>query len=133
MVFLLFSVVLKRWRGHIDNTTCMTIVEDPKILITSSLDCTVRLWTFDGDYVGKNNSPDDSSCALRLKTYWRLSVLWSGVIETYSGYSSIDPIIQLCYLLSTLNSFIYSSLDTVFSISDPVCFLKYEMCYFVLL
>ena len=45
-------VVMNRWRAHVDNVTCLTLVEEQKILITSSLDCTVRVWTFDGDYVG---------------------------------------------------------------------------------
>jgi len=50
-------VVLK-WRGHVENVTCMVLVEDHGgLLVTSSLDCTVRVWTLAGHYVGTMNSP----------------------------------------------------------------------------
>ena len=33
----------------------MDLVESHNILITTSLDCTVRLWTTEGHYIGKTN------------------------------------------------------------------------------
>jgi len=40
------------WRGHIDTITEIALIDHREILITSSLDCTCRAWTFDGEYVG---------------------------------------------------------------------------------
>ncbi|XP_074650451.1 cilia- and flagella-associated protein 337-like [Tubulanus polymorphus] len=50
--------LLIMWRGHIDSVTALDLVEDHKMIITASLDCTVRLWTFDGDYIGTFGQPD---------------------------------------------------------------------------
>nr|XP_054754584.1 LOW QUALITY PROTEIN: uncharacterized WD repeat-containing protein alr3466-like [Lytechinus pictus] len=44
--------LLGSWRGHIQSITSMNLVEERSVLITSSLDCTVRLWTTEGHYVG---------------------------------------------------------------------------------
>ena len=46
-------LVIVMWRGHVENITSITLVEETKMLITSSLDCTVRIWTYDSEYVGK--------------------------------------------------------------------------------
>ena len=53
LTFYIPFLVVTTWRGHIENVTNMTMVEEQKMLLTSSLDCTVRIWTFDGDYIGK--------------------------------------------------------------------------------
>jgi len=45
-------VVVLKWRSHTENITCMTLVEDQHLLVTSSVDCTVRVWTLTGHYVG---------------------------------------------------------------------------------
>ena len=45
-------LVITTWRGHIESITSITLIEDQKMLLSSSLDCTVRLWTFDGEYIG---------------------------------------------------------------------------------
>ena len=41
------------WRGHVESITSITLVEENKMIMTSSLDCTVRLWTLEGEYVGR--------------------------------------------------------------------------------
>ncbi|KAK3099235.1 hypothetical protein FSP39_001323 [Pinctada imbricata] len=48
------------WRGHIDSINNMELVfhEKQKLLMTASNDCTVRLWNFDGDYIGTFGQPD---------------------------------------------------------------------------
>ncbi|XP_072171177.1 cilia- and flagella-associated protein 337-like [Diadema setosum] len=46
------------WRGHIQSITSMSLVEEHSILITSSLDCTVRVWTTEGHYVGTFGQDD---------------------------------------------------------------------------
>ncbi|XP_062577533.1 uncharacterized protein LOC134239370 [Saccostrea cucullata] len=50
--------LIHSWRGHIDSITCMELVEKHKLLMTASTDCTVRLWNFDGDYIGTFGQPD---------------------------------------------------------------------------
>ena len=49
---MLIVSVLATWRGHIESVTSVTLVEAQKMILTSSLDCTVRLWTLEGHYVG---------------------------------------------------------------------------------
>ncbi|XP_022086406.1 WD repeat-containing protein on Y chromosome-like isoform X1 [Acanthaster planci] len=44
--------VLGSWRAHIESITSMNLIQAHNVLITSSLDCTVRLWTTEGHYVG---------------------------------------------------------------------------------
>jgi len=46
------AVVLSKWRGHVENITCLALAEDQQLLVTSSLDCTARVWTYAGHYVG---------------------------------------------------------------------------------
>ncbi|XP_064637892.1 WD repeat-containing protein on Y chromosome-like [Lineus longissimus] len=50
--------LLFTWRGHIESVTCIDLVEEHKMMLTASLDCTVRMWTLDGEYVGTFGQPD---------------------------------------------------------------------------
>ncbi|XP_071951711.1 cilia- and flagella-associated protein 337-like [Antedon mediterranea] len=43
---------LASWRAHVESITCMDLVEGSDVVITSSNDCTVRLWTTGGHYIG---------------------------------------------------------------------------------
>ena len=47
-----FFTVLRRWRAHTGTVTCMDLVVSSQVVITSSDDCTVRIWTFEGEYIG---------------------------------------------------------------------------------
>ncbi|WAQ98705.1 WDR49-like protein [Mya arenaria] len=42
--------VTMTWRGHVKSVTAISLVEEHKLLITASVDCTVRLWNMDGHY-----------------------------------------------------------------------------------
>ncbi len=53
----IFAVVTN-WRGHVESVTAMVMVEEHRMLLTSSLDCTVRVWTTDGEYVGTFGQPE---------------------------------------------------------------------------
>ncbi|WAQ98681.1 WDR49-like protein [Mya arenaria] len=50
--------VTMTWRGHVKSVTAISLVEEHKLLITASVDCTVRLWNMDGHYVGTFGQPD---------------------------------------------------------------------------
>lgn len=56
MVVVAVVAVLTHWRGHIESISCLELVEDTKMILTSSSDCTVRMWTLNGEYVGKKTS-----------------------------------------------------------------------------
>ncbi|XP_014447030.1 WD repeat-containing protein 49 [Tupaia chinensis] len=40
------------WRAHISMVTSLELIEEEKVLLSSSLDCTVRLWSRDGEFIG---------------------------------------------------------------------------------
>jgi len=46
------------WRAHVAPITCMELVEEHKTIITTSSDCTVRLWTFEGHFIGSLGQPN---------------------------------------------------------------------------
>ncbi|XP_056681108.1 WD repeat-containing protein 49-like [Monodelphis domestica] len=43
---------VKFWRAHINAVTFLELIEEEKALLSSSIDCTVRLWSMDGEYIG---------------------------------------------------------------------------------
>ncbi|XP_053114581.1 WD repeat-containing protein on Y chromosome-like isoform X2 [Hemicordylus capensis] len=44
--------VLLSWRAHRCSITSVTLLSDYQLLLTSSLDCSVKLWSLEGQYVG---------------------------------------------------------------------------------
>ncbi|KAL4229841.1 hypothetical protein ACF0H5_010233 [Mactra antiquata] len=50
--------VLHSWRGHVKSVTSIALVEENKLLISASVDCTVRMWNMEGHYVGTFGQPD---------------------------------------------------------------------------
>ncbi|XP_055052839.2 cilia- and flagella-associated protein 337 isoform X1 [Misgurnus anguillicaudatus] len=40
------------WRAHISSITGLKIIENDQFLLTSSVDCSVRLWNIHGDFIG---------------------------------------------------------------------------------
>ena len=47
--------VLLSWRGHVESVSAIDLVEQNKVLLTSSCDCTVRMWTTEGHYIGETS------------------------------------------------------------------------------
>lgn len=45
-------VLLHSWRAHMSDITRVIPVEKNKVIVTSSQDCTVKLWTIQGEYIG---------------------------------------------------------------------------------
>ncbi|XP_043849564.1 WD repeat-containing protein 49-like [Dromiciops gliroides] len=43
---------IKFWRAHVNAITSLELIEKEKVLLSSSTDCTVRLWSMDGEYIG---------------------------------------------------------------------------------
>ncbi|XP_041358198.1 WD repeat-containing protein on Y chromosome-like [Gigantopelta aegis] len=50
--------LIKSWRGHVSSLTCLELVEDYNVVLTGSVDCAVRMWTMDGEYIGTFGQPD---------------------------------------------------------------------------
>ncbi|XP_029446002.1 WD repeat-containing protein 64-like [Rhinatrema bivittatum] len=44
--------LLRTWRAHSCNITSISLVSEQGLCLTSSLDCTVRLWSLKGEHVG---------------------------------------------------------------------------------
>ncbi|XP_069496353.1 cilia- and flagella-associated protein 337-like isoform X2 [Ambystoma mexicanum] len=43
---------LNHWRAHIDIITTLELVDGDHVLLTSSVDCAVRLWSMEGEFIG---------------------------------------------------------------------------------
>ncbi|CAF1671583.1 unnamed protein product, partial [Adineta ricciae] len=43
---------LRSWRGHVDSVTGLEYIEQAQVIITSSLDWTIRLWNLHGFFIG---------------------------------------------------------------------------------
>ncbi|XP_078512126.1 cilia- and flagella-associated protein 337-like [Lissotriton helveticus] len=43
---------INHWRAHVDIITTLQLVDEDKVLLTSSLDCAVRLWSMEGEFIG---------------------------------------------------------------------------------
>ena len=44
--------MIKTWRAHCQHINAIEYIETAKVLITGSVDCTIRLWTPTGLYIG---------------------------------------------------------------------------------
>lgn len=45
-------VCLRSYQGHCGSIVSIDFVEDKQLILTASTDCSVRLWTLDGQYIG---------------------------------------------------------------------------------
>ncbi|XP_028397733.1 WD repeat-containing protein 64-like [Dendronephthya gigantea] len=45
------------WRAHVQEITSLDISEEYHVLLTSSVDCTVRMWTLNGHFIGTFGQP----------------------------------------------------------------------------
>ncbi|XP_065434897.1 uncharacterized protein LOC135977562 [Chrysemys picta bellii] len=43
---------VNHWRAHVNIVVSVEVVDEEKVLLSSSIDCTVRLWSLDGEYIG---------------------------------------------------------------------------------
>ncbi|XP_076070807.1 cilia- and flagella-associated protein 337-like isoform X4 [Mytilus galloprovincialis] len=50
--------LVNTWRGHVDSISCIELVEKNKVIMTASIDCTVRLWNYEGNYIGTFGQPE---------------------------------------------------------------------------
>ncbi|XP_055492844.1 WD repeat-containing protein on Y chromosome isoform X1 [Leucoraja erinacea] len=45
------------WRAHVTSVTCMELIEEQNLMVTSSFEGTVRLWNTDGELIGTFGQP----------------------------------------------------------------------------
>ncbi|XP_037402683.1 WD repeat-containing protein on Y chromosome [Pygocentrus nattereri] len=57
------------WRAHIGSITGLQIIENDRVLLTSSTDCTVRLWSIHGEFIGTFGQPERWS--LHTESSWK--------------------------------------------------------------
>ncbi|XP_050802253.1 WD repeat-containing protein 64-like isoform X5 [Gopherus flavomarginatus] len=50
--------VLLSWRAHSCSVTSVAWVSEDRLLLTSSVDCTVKLWSLEGEYIGTFGQKD---------------------------------------------------------------------------
>ncbi|XP_075053776.1 cilia- and flagella-associated protein 337-like [Mixophyes fleayi] len=43
---------VNHWRAHVDMITALEVIDEDKVVLTSSLDCAVRLWSINGEFIG---------------------------------------------------------------------------------
>ncbi|XP_069812341.1 WD repeat-containing protein on Y chromosome-like [Dendropsophus ebraccatus] len=49
---------IKHWRAHVDMVTELEVIDEDKVVLSSSLDCTARLWSIDGEFIGTFGQED---------------------------------------------------------------------------
>lgn len=50
--------LVNTWRGHVDSIVAIELVEKHKVIMSASMDCTVRLWNYEGNYIGTFGQPE---------------------------------------------------------------------------
>ncbi|KAM8975945.1 cilia- and flagella-associated protein 337-like [Pelodytes ibericus] len=43
---------VNHWRAHVDTITHLEVIDADKVILSSSMDCAVRLWSLDGEFIG---------------------------------------------------------------------------------
>ncbi|XP_068786218.1 cilia- and flagella-associated protein 337-like [Struthio camelus] len=43
---------MHHWRAHIKMVVSLEVIDEDRVLLSSSIDCTVRLWSLTGEYIG---------------------------------------------------------------------------------
>lgn len=46
------------WRAHVDMITELEVIDEDKVVLSSSLDCAVRLWSLNGEFIGTFGQAD---------------------------------------------------------------------------
>ena len=46
------------WRAHVQTITGIEFIESSKVVISSALDCTIRIWSIHGEYIGTFGQED---------------------------------------------------------------------------
>ncbi|XP_072269461.1 cilia- and flagella-associated protein 337-like [Pyxicephalus adspersus] len=47
-----------QWRAHVDMITELEVIDEDKVILSSSLDCAVRLWSLNGEFIGTFGQAD---------------------------------------------------------------------------
>uniref|UniRef100_A0A4W4H4I7 WD40 repeat domain 95 n=1 Tax=Electrophorus electricus TaxID=8005 RepID=A0A4W4H4I7_ELEEL len=57
------------WRAHISSISGLQLIESHQVLVTCSTDCTVRLWSINGEFIGTFGQPE--RWILHIASSWR--------------------------------------------------------------
>ncbi|KAG9491925.1 hypothetical protein GDO78_000430 [Eleutherodactylus coqui] len=49
---------IKHWRAHVEMITDLEVIDEDKVVLSSSLDCAARLWSIDGEFIGTFGQAD---------------------------------------------------------------------------
>ncbi|KAM9320761.1 cilia- and flagella-associated protein 337-like [Gastrophryne carolinensis] len=49
---------VSHWRAHVDMITELEVIDEDKVVLSSSLDCAVRLWNLNGEFIGTFGQAD---------------------------------------------------------------------------
>ncbi|KAM4702080.1 cilia- and flagella-associated protein 337-like [Discoglossus pictus] len=49
---------LNHWRAHVDTITHLEVIDEDHVILSSSVDCTVRLWSMNGEFIGTFGQQD---------------------------------------------------------------------------
>lgn len=74
-------VVMKKWRAHVSNVTALVYIESATTLISSATDCTIRVWSRQGEYIGTFGQ-DEIWNLYDVKTYKHPSVPYDVLIDS---------------------------------------------------
>ncbi|XP_036453237.1 WD repeat-containing protein on Y chromosome [Colossoma macropomum] len=90
------------WRAHISSITGLQIIENDQVLLTSSTDCTVRLWSVHGEFIGTFGQPERWS--LHAESSWKHpAVPYEVLIDPLSmpSHCTLDGKMTLSEVLSS--------------------------------
>ncbi|XP_072548045.1 cilia- and flagella-associated protein 337 [Salminus brasiliensis] len=90
------------WRAHISSITGLQMIENEQVLLTSSADCTVRLWSILGEFIGTFGQPERWS--LHTASSWKHpAVPYEVLIDPLSlpSHSMLDGKMTLSDVLSS--------------------------------
>lgn len=89
--------LVSAWRAHVQPITCLTVVERHCVILSGSADCSVRIWTMDGQYIetfGQGHSwvlaSEPTGSSIRLNIPQRNSLTESSNVDTEIQQDAFD-------------------------------------------
>ncbi|XP_016416478.1 WD repeat-containing protein on Y chromosome [Sinocyclocheilus rhinocerous] len=114
------------WRAHISSITSLKIFDKDQFLLTSSLDCSVRLWSIHGEFIGTFGQ--EESWSINTPSSWKHpAVPYEILIDPLSMPS--HPVLDIEINLSDVSDSektenVNSELDVLIEETDPPSILN---------